>query len=60
MNQKHAIIGLPEQAEDFDKIISDESHNMISINFSSTVVEGDVKHFALLVWQCYEYGEHMF
>lgn len=59
MNRRHAILSLPEQNADFDKVISDERHDVTSINFSSTVVDGEVKHFALVVWHDFEYGEHM-
>lgn len=58
MNKRHAILEMPEQATDFDKIISDERHDVSSINFSSAVVDGAVKHFALVVWHDFEYGEH--
>jgi hypothetical protein len=60
MNRKHAIIELPAKSADFDQIVSDKRHDIISINFSSPVVENEVKHFAFVVWQDYEYGEHMF
>ncbi len=59
MKKKHAILSLPDQSADFEKVISDEHHNVTSINFSSTVVDGEVKHFALVVWHDFEYGEHM-
>ncbi len=58
MNKQHAIFELPGQSADFDKVISDESNDVTNINFSSATVEGAVKHFALVVWHDFEYGEH--
>ena len=58
MNQRHTIVELPEQDELFDKIVSDPNHQITNISFSSAEVEGAVKHYALLVWHDYEYGDH--
>lgn len=60
MQKKHTILELPEQNADFDTIISDDRHDVNSINFSSTTVDGQIKHFALIVWHDFEYGEHLF
>ncbi len=60
MKMRHVIIELPAQNDAFDKIISDERHNVTSINFSSAVVDGALKHFAMIVWHDFEYGEHAF
>lgn len=59
MKRRHAIFELPKQNEFFDKLISDEQNEVQSINFSSTVMDGEVKHFAMVVWHGFEYGEHM-
>ncbi len=60
MKTRHVILNLPEQDEIFEKIISDEAHNIQNVNFSSAVVNGEVKHYVLLVWHDFEYGEHAF
>lgn len=59
MKRRHAIFELPKHNEFFDKLISDEQNDVQNINFSSTVVDGEVKHFAMVVWHGFEYGEHM-
>lgn len=59
MKKRHAIFQLPSQKEFFDKLISDERNDVTNISFSSAAVDGEVKHFALVVWHGFEYGEHM-
>jgi len=59
MKKKHIVLELPEQKDLFDKILSDENHQILNTAFSSVLVDKNVKHFALVVWHDYEYGDHM-
>jgi hypothetical protein len=56
--QKHVILELPEQAAELDQMISNQAHDITNIGFSSAVVDGTVKHFALVIWHDFIYGEH--
>jgi hypothetical protein len=56
--QKHVILELPEQAAELDQMISNQAHDITNIGFSSVVVDGTVKHFALVIWHDFIYGEH--
>ncbi|MFC1746109.1 hypothetical protein ACFL35_19105 [Candidatus Riflebacteria bacterium] len=60
MKKKHIILELPGQDEDFNKIISDQNHQVIEIAFSSAALDGQIKHFVLVVWHDYEFGDHVF
>ncbi len=56
--QNHAILSLPEQTAELDQMISDQAYDITNISFSSAVVDGTVKHFALVIWHDFIYGEH--
>lgn len=56
--QKHVILELPAQKEKLNAMISDQAVDLTNIGFSSVVVDGEVKHFALLIWHDFIYGEH--
>ena len=60
MKKKHMLLELPEQGEAFQKIISDEKHDVKNVLMTSATVNGVVKHFVLVVWHDEEYGDHMF
>jgi len=60
MDKKHAILELPLQDDDFKKILGDKKHQILNILFSSAAVEGQVKHFVLIIWHDFEYGDHTF
>jgi hypothetical protein len=60
MKKKHTIVELPKDNGNLDKIISDEKHNVQEVSLSSVVVNGEVKHFVLVVWHDEEYGDHQF
>ncbi|HPQ42309.1 MAG TPA: hypothetical protein PLV45_18200 [bacterium] len=60
MKKKHMIIKLPQEKENLDRIISDENHEVKYVSFSSVVLDGEVQHYAFVLWHDAEYGDHMF
>lgn len=56
--QKHVILELPAQEAKLNAMISDQAVDITNIGFSSVVVDGEVKHFALVIWHDFIYGEH--
>lgn len=58
MKKRHVILELPVQNQELDKMISDEAKDITNIGFSSTTVDGELKHFVLVVWHDFIYGEH--
>jgi hypothetical protein len=60
MKKRHAVVELPKQNKDLDKLISDENHHILHLSFSSAVVEGQLQHYVLVVWHDEEYGDHEF
>jgi len=54
------IIKLPQEKENLDRIISDENHEVKYVSFSSVVLDGEVQHYAFVLWHDAEYGDHMF
>ncbi len=58
MKKRHVILQLPSQEAELNEMISAEAKDITNIGFSSTVVDGEVKHFALIIWHDFIYGEH--
>lgn len=56
--QRHAILALPEQEDELNQMISDQAKDITNIDLSSTTIDGIVKHFVLVVWHDFIYGEH--
>ena len=59
MQKKHILLELPERGDDFQRIISDEKHDVRQVSLSS-IWDGKIRHFVLIVWHDEEYGDHMF
>ena len=60
MKKRHTILELPNQDEEFDKIISDINHQVTNVEFSSLKDGEKTRHYVLVVWHDYEYGDHIF
>ncbi len=57
MQTKHVILELPAQGETLNEITADKQHDVLSISLSS-VADGGIKHFALVVWIDKDSSEH--
>ena len=60
MKKKHLILELPKDGGNLNKIISDDQHDLQQVSLSSVVVNGEVRHFVLVLWHDSEYGDHQF
>ncbi len=59
MELHHRIFVLPEEDRLLDQALADGAHQIKHIAFSTTVVDGAVKHHVLVVWHTEEYGDHL-
>ena len=60
MNIQDVILELPEHSKAIAEVLSDKHHKLINLSFSSTVLEGQVKHYALVIWEDQEEDTHWY
>lgn len=58
MQVRNVVLELPAESKELNDIVQDKDHDIQNMSLSSSVVDGEVKHFVLVVWEDRVKEEH--